>query len=91
LLIFVNHIDKFIVAQKFNGSNIVYEPTWGKAVSRNDFMKKLKLLDDGYSVKMIEANGHEENGRFKVDSYGKTLFNSRLVTDKNGVIKVSFN
>ena len=89
--IFVNHTEKFIVVQKFNNSNIVYEPTWGRAISRNDFMKKLKLLDEGYTVKTIEANGHEENGRFHVDGYGKTLFDSRLEIDEDGLIRVFFN
>ena len=90
--IFVNHNEKFIVVQKFNGSNIVFDPTWGKPVSRNDFQKKLKLLEEGYTVKTIEANGHEnENGQFKVDNYGKTLFDSRLEIDDNGIIRVFFN
>ena len=89
--IFANHDEKFIVVQKFNGSNIVFEPTWGKSASRNDFKNKLKLLEEGYTVKTIEANGHEENGRFKVDGYGKTLFDSRLEIDDNEIVKVFFN
>jgi len=44
-------------------------------------MKEIKLLDDGYSVKSIEANGHEKDGHFHVDGYEKILFNSRLEID----------
>lgn len=90
--IFVNHSEKFIVVQKFNGNNIVFDPTWGTKVSRNDFYNKLELLDQGYTVKTIEANGYtDSSGRFKVDGYGKTLFKSRLETDGNGIIRVYFN
>ena len=90
--IFVNHDEKFIVVQKFNGNNIVFDPTWGTKSSRNDFHNKLELLEQGYSVKTIEANGYtDSSGRFKVDGYGKTLFNSRLEIDENGIIRVFFN
>ena len=89
--VFHDPIERDVVFQRFKqNGNVIYDPAWNKGTStagQNEMIAMIdKVMNDGYTAYIVEANGHVQDGRFKLDNYGKSLFEVDIKWNKEKLV-----